>query len=80
MEGMAIRTETSLPLARLDLNWTLSLVKWLCEEAELRALFVSEELAHAGEYAAHYINDNINCLDLLNPDAMACLVAVAKEI
>lgn len=79
MEAMAIRKETSLPMERLDLIWTLSSAKWLCEDAELRALFVSEDLAHADEYAARYIKDNLRCLDQLNPDAMTRLVAAGEN-
>ncbi len=79
MEAMAIRKETSLPMERLDLIWTLSSAKWLCEDAELRALFVSEDLAHADEYATRYINDNLRCLDQLNPDALTRLVAADEN-
>ena len=79
MEAMAIRKETSLPIGRLDLIWTLSSAKWLCEDAELRALFVSEDLEHADEYATHYINDNLKCLDQLNPDALTRLIAAGEN-
>tara|TARA_R110002074_G_scaffold209378_2_gene378345 strand:+ start:427 stop:1434 length:1008 start_codon:yes stop_codon:yes gene_type:complete len=79
VEAMDIRKETSLPLQRLDLIWTLSSAKWLCEDAELRALFVSEDLAHADEYAARYIDDNLKCLDQLNPDALTRLVASGEK-
>jgi len=79
MEAMAIRKETTVPTERLDLIWTLSSAKWLCEDAELRALFVSEDLAHVDEYAAHYINDNLKCLDQLNPDAITRLVAAGEN-
>jgi len=79
IEAMTPGKATSLPMARLDLIWTLSSAKWLCEDAELRALFVSEDLAHVDEFAARYINDNLKCLDLLNPDAMARLVAAGEN-
>lgn len=77
-EALAISNETSLPIERLDLIWTLSSAKWLCEGAELRALFVSEDLDHADDYAGRYMNDNLRCLDQLNPDAMARLVAAGE--
>lgn len=79
MEAMTIRKETSLPMARLDLIWTLSSAKWLCEDAELKALFISEDLAHADEYATRYMNDNLSCLDQLNPDVMSRLVAAGEN-
>lgn len=79
VEAMAIRKETSLPMERLDLIWTLSSAKWLCENAELRALFVSEDLAHVDEYAACYIDDNLRCLDQLNPDATTRLIAAGEN-
>jgi hypothetical protein len=70
---------TELPLQQLDLVWTLSSAKWLCEEAEIRALFISEDLAHAGDYAARYREDNLRCLKQLNPDALARLVAATEK-
>lgn len=79
MEAMAIRGETSLSMQRLDLIWTLSAAKWLCEDAELRALFISEDLEHADEYAARYMQDNLRCLEQLNPDAMSRLVAAGEN-
>lgn len=75
LEAMNPGKATALPLQQLDLVWTLSSAKWLCEEAEIRALFVSEDLSHAGNYAAQYRRDNLGCLDQLNPDALARLVA-----
>lgn len=79
MEAIAIRKETSLSVKRLDLIWTLSSAKWLCEDAELRALFVSEDMEHADVYAARYMDDNLRCLDQLNPDAMSRLVAAGEN-
>jgi hypothetical protein len=79
MEAMTTGKATSLPMARLDMVWTLSSAKWLCEAAELRALFVSEDLAHADEYAERYMKDNLRCLDQLNPDAMVRLVAAGEN-
>lgn len=70
---------TALPMEQLDLIWTLSSAKWLCEEAELRTLFISEDLAHAGDYAARYQDDNLKCLEQLNPDGLARLVASGHE-
>jgi len=79
MEAIAIQKETSLSMERLDLIWTLSSAKWLCEDAELRALFVSEDMEHVDEYAARYIEDNLRCLDQVNLDAMARLVASGEN-
>ncbi|WPY95285.1 hypothetical protein T8T21_03930 [Limimaricola variabilis] len=78
-EAMALGKVTVLPMEQLDLIWTLSSAKWLCEEAELRTLFISEDLAHAGDYAARYRDDNIRCLNQLNPDALARLVAAGEK-
>jgi hypothetical protein len=75
LEAMNPGKATALPLQQLDLVWTLSSAKWLCEEAEIRALFVSEDLSHAGNYAARYRKDNLGCLNQLNPDALARLIA-----
>ena len=77
-EAMSPGKATTLPKERLDLIWTLSSAKWLCEEAELRTLFISEDLIHAGEYAARYRDDNLTCLNQLNPDALARLVAASE--
>lgn len=79
LEAMDPAKATSLPIERLDLIWTLGSAKWLCEEAELRALFISEDLAHAGDYAAQYRDDNLRCLDQMNPDALARLIAAAEK-
>lgn len=68
-----------LPMERLDLIWTLSSAKWLCEQAELRALFVSEDLGHASEYARHYQGENLRCLDQLNSDSLARLIAASEK-
>lgn len=70
---------TALPMERLDLIWTLGSAKWLCEEAELRALFISEDLDHAGDYAAQYRDENLRCMDRMNPDAMARLIAASEK-
>jgi hypothetical protein len=78
-EAMAPGRATALPMERLDLIWTLSSAKWLCEEAELRTLFISEDLLHAGDYAARYREDNLRCLDQLNPDALARLIAASEK-
>lgn len=78
-EAMTPGKATVLPLEQLDLIWTLSSAKWICEEAELRTLFISEDLAHAGDYATRYRDDNIRCLDQLNPDALARLVAAGEK-
>ncbi|WP_390910872.1 hypothetical protein [Pseudosulfitobacter sp. SM2401] len=78
VEAMTPGRATTLPVERLDLIWTLSSAKWLCEEAELQALFVSEDLDHVGDFAGRYINDNLRCLDQLNPDALARLVAATE--
>ena len=79
VEAMIIGKETNLLMERLDLIWTLSSAKWLCEDAELRTLFISEDLTHANEYAARYMKDNLRCLDQLNPDAMSRLVAAGEK-
>ena len=78
-EAMEPSDAISLPTERLDLIWSLSSAKWLCEEAELRALFISEDLGHAGDYAARYRDDNLRCLNHLNPDALARLVAASED-
>lgn len=78
-EAMNSGEATSVPRARLDLIWTLSSAKWLCEEAELRTLFISEDLGHASDYAAYYLGDNLRCLNQLNPDSLARLVASSER-
>ncbi|MHA6324548.1 hypothetical protein [Roseivivax sp. CAU 1753] len=78
-EAMAPGKATVLPMEQLDLIWTLSSAKWLCEEAELRTLFISEDLAHADDYAASYRSDNLRCLDQLSPDSLARLIAAGEE-
>ena len=77
-EAMLPGKATSLPMEHLDLIWTLSSALRLCEEAELRALFVSEDLGHARDYAAGYQADNLERLRNLNPDALARIVAVSE--
>lgn len=74
-EAMNPGNATSFSNERLDAIWTLASAKWLCEEAELRSLFISEDLEHASHYAERYQRDNLNCLNNLNPDALARLVA-----
>ncbi|WGW02772.1 hypothetical protein [Tropicibacter oceani] len=78
-QAMRPAKATTLPKERLDLIWSLSSALWLCQEAELRALFVSEDMLHVQNYADLYVQENLKHLVDLNPDALARLIAASQE-
>ncbi|WP_417725734.1 hypothetical protein [Salipiger sp.] len=78
-EAMLPGKAASLSMEHLDLIWTLSSALRLCEDAEVRALLVSEDLAHARDYASGYQVENLERLRDLNPDSLARLVAASAS-
>ncbi|MBC7137230.1 MAG: hypothetical protein H5U17_00550 [Defluviimonas sp.] len=66
---------SSLPLEQLDRLWSLAAAIRLCQEAGIQALFAADELRAAEDYATLCLQEQMELLEMLSPDALARLVA-----
>lgn len=78
-EALDLGRASTLSFERVEFIRALSSLKWMCQVAELRALFVSNDLRHADIFAERHVRDNMEFLSQLNPDAMARLMAASEK-